>query len=115
MALLRELIAGPPALNRYALSKEFCRRVGWHKADGGLKDVMARVVMPAMHKDGRIELPPPLTRRNRPHPIVFGPDTEPPELPPPTTLDAVRPLRLPRVVRSTREGKLWNEFVARYH
>lgn len=28
MALLRELIAGPPALSRHALSKEFCRRIG---------------------------------------------------------------------------------------
>ena len=27
MALLRALIAGPPALNRHALSKEFCRRI----------------------------------------------------------------------------------------
>ena len=35
MALLRALIAGPPALNRHALSKEFCRRIGWYKADGG--------------------------------------------------------------------------------
>ena len=52
MALLRALIAGPPALNRHALSKEFCRRIGWFKADGGLKDMMARVVMLAMHKDG---------------------------------------------------------------
>ena len=29
MALLRALIAGPPPLNRHALSKEFCRRIGW--------------------------------------------------------------------------------------
>ena len=115
MALLRDLIAGPPALNRHALSKEFCRRVGWYKADGGLKDMMARVVMLAMHRDGRIELPPPLTRRNRPKPIVFGPYTEPPLLPPPPDLDAVRPLTLRTVVRGTREGRLWNEFVARYH
>ena len=27
LALLRALIAGPPALNRHALSKEFCRRI----------------------------------------------------------------------------------------
>ena len=33
----------------------------------------------------------------------------------PTTLDEVRPLYLRTVVRGTREGKLWNEFVARYH
>ena len=78
MALLRTLIAGPPALNRHALSKEFCRRIGWYKADGGIKDMMARVVMLAMHRDGRIELPPPKWRQNRPAPITFGLETEPP-------------------------------------
>ena len=58
MALLRSLIAGPPALNRHALSKEFCPRIGWLKPDGGLKDMMARVNMLAMHRDGVIALPP---------------------------------------------------------
>ena len=115
MALLRALVAGPPAPNRHALSKEFCRRIGWFKADGGLKDMMARVVMLAMHRDGRIELPPPKWGQNRPGPIVFGPDTEPPLLPPPTTLEAVRPLTMRTVVRGDREGKLWNKYVARYH
>ncbi len=115
MALLRELIAGPPALTRHALSREFCRRVGWYKADGGLKDMMARVVMLAMHRDGRIELPLPQGPPSQRKPIVFGPLTEPPLLPPPDTLDAVRPLSLRTVVRGTREGRLWNEFVARYH
>ncbi len=115
MALPRSLITGPPALNRHALSKEFCRRIGWYKADGGYKDMMARVVMLAMHRDGRIELPPPKWRQNRPGPITFGPDTEPPLLPPPTTLDAVRPLEMRTVVRGDRGEKRWNEYVARYH
>ena len=115
MALLRELIAGPPALSRHALSREFCRRIGWYKADGGLKDMMARVVMLAMHKDGLIELPPPRWRPGRPGPVVLGPDTEPPLLPPPTALDEVRPLQMRTVVRGDRWGKLWNEYVARYH
>ena len=115
MALLRALIAGPPALNRHLLSKEFCRRIGWTRPDGGLKDMMARVVMLAMHKDGCIELPPPRRRQGRPRPVVFGPDTEVPLLPPPTTLDEVRPVGVRTVVRNTREGKLWNEYVARYH
>ena len=109
------LIAAPPALNRHALSKDFYRRIGWYKADGGIKDMMARVVMLAMHRDGRIELPPPKWRQNRPAPITFGPETEPPLLPPPTTLDAVRPLEMRTVVRGDRGGKLWNEYVARYH
>ena len=115
MALLRALIAGPPPLNRHALSKEFCRRIRWLKPDGGLKDMMARVTMLAMHKDGLIALPAPKWRQNRPKPIVFGPETEPPLFPAPATLDEVRPLDLRTVARGTREGKLWNEFVARYH
>ena len=74
---------------------------------------MARVTMLAMHRDCVIALPPPKGRQGRPGQIVFGPDTEPPLFPAPTTLDEVRPLDLRTVVRGTREGKRWNEFVAR--
>ena len=115
MALLRALIAVHPHPTRAALSREFCRRIGWFKPDGGLKDMMARVTMLAMHRDGLIVLPPSKGRQYRPKPIVFGHDTEPPLFPAPTTLDDVRPLDLRTVVRDTREGKLWNEFIARYH
>ena len=104
-----------PSDNRHALSREFCRRIGWFKPDGGLKDMMARVTMLAMHKDGLIVLPPPKWPRPPRRPMVFGPDTEPPSHPAPTSLDAVRPLDLRPAVRYSREGKLWNEFVARYH
>ena len=115
MVLLRALIAADPQPTRAALSREFCRRLGWIKPDGGLKDMMARVTMLAMHRDGVIALPPPKGRRNPPRPIVFGPDTEPPLFPAPTTLDEVRPLEMRTIVRDTRGGRLWNEFVARYH
>ena len=115
MTLLRALIAADPQPTRAAFSREFCRRIGWSKSDGGLKDMMARVTMLAMHRDGVIVLPPPKGRQYRPKPIVFGPDTEPPLFPPPTTLDEARPLEMRPVVRGTREGRLWNEFVARYH
>ena len=115
MALLRALIATSPPPNRHALSRQFCRRIGWFKPNGGLKDMMARVTMLAMHNDGLIVLPPPKWPRPPRRPMVFGPDTEPPLFPPPTTLDEVRPLTVQRVVRDTREGKRWNEFIARYH
>ena len=115
MALLRALIGASPPPNRYALSKEFCRRIGWLKPDGGLKDMMARVTMLAMHRDGLIVLPPPRWGRGQARPITFSQDTEPPLAPVPTTLDDVRPLSLQPVVRHTREGKRWNEFIARYH
>ena len=115
MALLRTLIATDPQPTRAALAREFCRRTGWLKPDGGLKDMMAKVAMLAMHRDGRITLPPPTGKQGRPKPVVFGPDTEPPLFPSPTCLDEVRPLEIRTVVRNTREGALWNEFVARYH
>ena len=44
MALLRALIAVAPQPTRAALSREFCRRIGWFKPDGALKDMMARVM-----------------------------------------------------------------------
>ena len=106
MALLRALIAADPQPTRAALSREFCRRIRWFKPDGGLKDMMAKVTMLAMHSDAVIALPPPKGRQGRPRPIVFGPHTEPPLFPAPTTLDEVRPLDLRTVVRGTREGKL---------
>ena len=77
MELLRALIGASPPPNRHALSGLFCRRIGWFKPDGGLKDMMARVTMLAMHKDGLIVLPPPKWPRPTARPIVFGPDTEP--------------------------------------
>ena len=115
MALLRTLIAADPQPTRAALAREFCRRVGWFKSDGGLKDMMAKVTMLAMHRDGIITLPPPRGKQGRPGPIAFGPQTEPPLFPAPTTLDEVRPLEMRIVTRNTPEGTLWNEFVARYH
>ena len=115
MALLRTLIAGPPALSRFALSKAFCQRIGWYKPDGGLKDMMARVTMLAMHKDGLIVLPPPKWGRNPAVPMIFGPDTDAPLEPPPETLDEVRPVRLQTVLGGTPQSQQWNAFIARYH
>ncbi len=115
MALLRALIAGPPLLNRHRLSKAFCRRIGWLKPDGGLKDMMARVTMLDMHRDGLIVLPPPTRGQNRPGPIAFGPDTDAPLEPPPTALDDVRPLNLRPVLGRTPQSLQWNAFIARYH
>ena len=115
LSVPRELIAGPERLTHNALSKAFCQRIGWYKPDGGLKTMMATVTMLAMHRDGLITLPPPTRRYVRPKPITFGPDTEPPLFPPPTRLDEVRPLQIRAVVGKTRQGALWNEFIARYH
>ena len=113
MKLVRELVATEPS--RAAIARAFCRRTGWLKPDGGLKVMMAKVVMLKMHRDGIIKLPPPKWRPGPPKPVVFGPDTEPPLFPVPATFDEARPLEFRIVKSGTREGRLWNEFVARYH
>ena len=116
MALLRALIAGPPPLNRHMLSKEFCRRIGWFKPDGGLKDMMARVTMLAMHRDGLIALPAPQgDGRTGPGRSSSGrtPSRRCSRPRRPSTRSA-RSTCAPSCA-STREGKRWNEFVARYH
>ena len=65
---IRHLIAEDPARTRAELSRLTCRALEWLKADGGLKDMSARVAMLRMHDDGLIELPPP--RCKRPDPRV---------------------------------------------
>ena len=116
MALMRALIAGPPARNRSQLATEFCRQTGWVKPDGGLKTMMAKVTMLKMHRDGVITLPPARPARKKTRVITFGPETEPPSSPAPVTLDAVRPIHLVRITGAGRKAsRLWNEFIARYH
>ena len=53
-------------------------------------------------------------RKYRPRPVVFGPATESPLFPAPTSLGEVRPPDRRIVASGTREGRLWNGFVARY-
>ena len=104
MALLRALIACPTSLSRRALSIEFCRRIDGSSPTAASRDMMARVTMLA--RDGLIELPPP---RWHLKPIVFGPAP---------CLPADDPRRGPPAGGApscTGEGRLWNEFVARYH
>ncbi|WP_300988243.1 hypothetical protein [Thiocapsa sp.] len=63
IALIRALIAEDPPRSRAALSRLTCQALAWHTANGGLKDMSARVAMLRMHNDGLITLPPPRNRR----------------------------------------------------
>ncbi|HCS90045.1 MAG TPA: hypothetical protein DIW77_08295, partial [Chromatiaceae bacterium] len=66
IALIRRLIAEDPARTRAERSRLTCRALHWHKPDGGLKDMSARVAMLRMHNDGLITLPPPRCKRPDP-------------------------------------------------
>ena len=50
---LRTLIAEDPTRTRADLSRLACRELNWLKADGGLKEMSARVAMLRMQDDPR--------------------------------------------------------------
>jgi len=112
IAQIRQLITEDPARTRAELSRLTCRRLGWYKADGGLKDMSARVAMLRMHTDGLIALPPP--RGKRPDPRVRLSALSDPGPPLDQPARALAPLSLQRV-RQKAQSSLWNEYIQRYH
>jgi hypothetical protein len=112
IAQIRRLIAEEPHRTRAELSRLTCRVLNWYKADGGLKDMSARVAMLRMHADGLITLPPP--RRTPPaarFSITAQTDPASPLHRPAHTLTS---LSLQRV-QNRHDSRLWNEYIHRYH
>jgi hypothetical protein len=112
IALIRQFIAEDPARTRAELSRLTCRALTWRKADGGLKDMSARVAMLRMHEDGLIELPAPRCKRPDPR-VRIGSRSDPGE-PLDQPARALTPLALRRV-RTKSESRLYNEYIQRYH
>ena len=112
IALIRQLIAEDPTRTRAELSRLTCRALGWRRADGGLKDMSARVAMLRMQEDGLIELPPPRCKRPNQR-VRIGSHSDPGE-PLDKPVGALTPLALRRVCTKS-ESRLWNEYIHRYH
>ncbi len=68
MAFIRQLIADHPALSRRALSQKLCEAWNWVQPNGRPRDMVCRGLMLALHRAGRIELPPP--RQLNPNPLA---------------------------------------------
>jgi len=112
LGLIRRLIAEDSARTRADLSRRLCAQIGWYKADGGLKEMSARVAMLRMQDDGLIRLPPPTGARPQSR-IRATPATDPgPALDLP--VHALPPLQLVPVVKRAH-SRLWNEYIHRYH
>ncbi|MCP3880689.1 MAG: DUF4338 domain-containing protein, partial [Sulfitobacter sp.] len=109
---IRHLIAEDPTRTRAELSRLTCRALKWFKADGGLKDMSARVAMLRMHEDGLIALPPPRGKRPDPRVRLSARSDPGPSLNQPAR--ALTPLTLQRV-RQKAQSSLWNEYIQRYH
>jgi hypothetical protein len=109
---IRRLITENPRSTRAALSRMTCRALEWYKADGGLKEMSARVAMLRMQADGLIELPPP--RGKRPDPRVHISSRTDPGAAIHQSAGALAPLVLRRVWQKP-DSRLWNEHIERYH
>ncbi|CAA7600844.1 Domain of unknown function DUF4338 [Acididesulfobacillus acetoxydans] len=113
LELIRSLIR-QGNLNRQRISQEVCRALNWRKPDGGLKDMSCRVALLRLHRDGIIELPPPLSKdNNRLRPIQFTPASDPGE-PITVPLHHLGSIRFIRVSGS-KQSRFWNELIERYH
>jgi len=109
---LRTLIGENPTHTRADLSRLACRQFNWLKADGGLKEMSARVAMLRMHEDGLIKLPPPRCKRPEAR-IHISRRTDPAEAVE-RPAHALAPLDWRQVEKRSR-SRLWNEYIQRYH
>jgi len=65
---IRQLIAQNPGASRRHLSEKLCQAWHWVQPNGRLCDMVCRGLMLALHRAGRIELPP--VRRVLPNPVA---------------------------------------------
>ena len=109
---IRQLITDDPGRSRAELSRLTCQMLQWYKADGGLKDMSARVAMLRMQEDDLITLPSP--RCKRPDPTVYLSDQTTPGLAIEQAAGTLAPIRL-QLVQHKSDSRLWNEYIERYH
>jgi hypothetical protein len=115
IALLNRLVSSHPGMSRCALSKLACEALGWRQENGRLRDMVCRSAMLALHRAGRIMLPPPrmviannALRHREAAPVVI--DASPIE----TTLKDLGPIEK-RQVRRTPEERLVNGLLHTHH
>lgn len=101
-------------LNRAQLSRLVCRRLGWYKPDGGLKEMSCRVAMLRMQDDGLLALPAPLGGNGNGKRYSRRTAAAEPGSPRTCRVDQLSGLRL-ELVTGQRHSQLWNEYVDRYH
>jgi hypothetical protein len=108
---IRNQVKSRPDLNRVQLSRLFCRYSGWHKPDGGLKEMSCRVALLRLERSGRIRLPAPKTTPTPVGKIKRTPQGEPKAH---IKLKAGQvDLAIEAVER--KSSAFWNELIERYH
>ena len=115
VVFIRALIRQHPEKSRRALSTELCLAWNWRQENGGLKDMVCRGLMLALHRAGVIELPParrrvhnPLATRHRPAPVLVN------RTPLCVDLSALKPLEFCSVRRTASETVV-DGLIEEYH
>lgn len=113
--LIRSIIArAQEHPTREAIARAVCQSLAWVKPNGGPKLMTARVALLRMHRDGIIDLPPPLHGNGNGH---WHPQPTPATDPGPLLTGTRRDLgalALHRVA-CRNDSRLWNELIERYH
>jgi hypothetical protein len=115
IVFIRELIAAHPGASRRKLSSQLCAAWEWNQANGAPRDMVCRGLLLMLDRAGEIELPPvrftprnPLTRRERPQPVLLD------ETPMAGPLRPMGPLQIQQV-RRTAEEPLFNSLMETHH
>ena len=115
LAFIRQLIADHPTLSRRALSQRLCEAWNWVQPNGRPRDMVCRGLMLALHRAGRIELPPirqvnpnPLARRRIPRTVAID------QTPLQADLRSIVPLRFEQVRRTALEP-MFNSLIQQHH
>jgi len=108
-------VRAEPALSRRALSRRVCERLEWRAPNGTLQEVSCRKALLALHRDGRIPLPPAEDG-------CFPPPAAPPTAPGVEvaavagSLAELGEIRLvPVSSRYSRASQVWNALLDRFH
>jgi len=134
-----------PSLSRYRLAKEVCTHLNWRDPAGRLREMSARKHLLALHRQGRITLPPPRCQPPRPRPppervpggpspggpspcepepdahtwpSVTGPQVAVPQVDVPLVdvpLAELGPITLQPVTAATPDSRLWNAMMTAHH
>lgn len=116
LAQIRAVVQDSPQDHRFALSKKICEALDWRQPNGRVKDRACRDVLARLHDIGFLRLPPrrraPVRRRR----VVVTEETAP------RPVATIRPRDIGRASLSlvtgsgdTKQERLWNEYVERYH
>lgn len=112
LEVVRALCADPDLPTRNAISRAVCDALCWYKADGGRKDMSARVALASMATDGLIDLPAPTRSQPVPRRHLEATIEEGPALACP--LQELGRVEL-TVVRTRADSAIWNEAIGRFH